>query len=70
MPYTHFWHQYTQRHAGDGGSGLALDPTATLVVAICLSLLLMWTLHQASERCDRCRHWPVRCRCGRPAERR
>jgi hypothetical protein len=70
MPYTHFWHQYTQRHAGDGGSGLTLDPTAALMVAICLSLLLAWTFHQAGDRCDRCKHWPARCRCDRLAKRR
>jgi hypothetical protein len=69
MPYTHFWHQYTLRHAADGGSGLALDPTATLMVAICLALLLVWTLHQAGGRCDRCNHWPARCRCDRAAGR-
>jgi uncharacterized OsmC-like protein len=70
VPYTHFWHQYVQTHAGNGARQLALDPTAALVVAICACLLLAWTLRQASYRCDQCRHWPVRCRCSRPAEPR
>jgi hypothetical protein len=69
MPYTQFWHHYVARHAADGGSRVTVDPAAAVVVVICVALLLGWALRQATDRCDTCQHWPVRCRCGRHAER-